>query len=141
MLARGGWYPTTATGDVRAAFARGARGFEGRLARIAAQNAEPGELRPGALAALRQLEGSVSAAGAELVVLCPPTDHGNPVPRRLLESGAIRRVLLLDDPARFPELFDAANRTNEEHLNFRGAELFSAAFAAEFAREFAPPRR
>ncbi len=51
------------------------------------------------------------------------------------------RIFSYDDLIRYPQFYEEENRLDAEHLNARGAEIFSRALAQEFVRSLEPAVR
>lgn len=71
------------------------------------------------------------AAGATSVLIIPPTT-GYRKFHLLAEKERGRRVLDFSDVERYPELYAPEYRLDSDHLNARGAEIFTRLFAREF---------
>ncbi|MCZ6783178.1 MAG: hypothetical protein O7G30_07685 [Proteobacteria bacterium] len=89
---------------------------------------------------LRSQAQRVRAAGAELVYFVTAIPDAAPELRELERSGSLPAPLLsFNSPARHPELYRVDHRYDGDHLNRRGAEVMSRAFAARFARMLEDP--
>jgi len=72
-------------------------------------------------------------AGVTLVHLTLPAGEGSPEPLALGALGRVPRLLHFNDPARFPELFQAQARFDAGHLNEAGAALLAPLLAEALA--------
>ena len=87
----------------------------------------------------RRQRAVATALGARVIWIVAPTVMDPPDLRdsRIRES---ENLLRFDDPGRYPELYAVENRTDENHLNLRGARLFTRLLAQRLA-ELLPPDR
>ncbi len=80
------------------------------------------------------LERAAARAGARVVYVTAPSATASTDALSLAELGELSPLIHLNDPERFPELFQLELRRDLDHLNPLGAERFSRLFAAEFAK-------
>lgn len=99
---------------------------------LAAANAQPVAVVDAAPAVREQIE-RLRAASLTPVSVIPPITHGTPALYRLAERGQIPNVVGLNDPKRYPELYNLSNRYDELHLNAEGAAVASRIFADRLA--------
>ena len=94
----------------------------------------PPPMSPALARAVRGIAAAVRAARATpIFVQCPTVD-----PRmRFSESAGDPEIWSLNDPARFPELFDPAVRYDAIHLTPNGAVLFTHFLAERFTERLA----
>jgi hypothetical protein len=79
--------------------------------------------------ALEQQIAQIRALGARPVHLIPMTFTGNPTYDQMSQQGRLPLLLRFNDPDQYPELYDPQFHRDFEHLNRRGAELFSRLLA------------
>jgi hypothetical protein len=72
-------------------------------------------------------------AGVEPIFYYAPRLAPAPLPYRLHEAGVLPVFFGYNQPERFPELYRLESHFDENHLSRRGAELFSALIAGDFA--------
>ena len=94
----------------------------------------PAQLTPVLREALREIVAEVRAAGATPIFVVTPTVLAREQFGALRAQGVDAELIGFYAPDAQPELFDAALHNDEEHLNARGAAVFSRALAAEFAK-------
>lgn len=80
------------------------------------------------------LERAAARAGVRVVYITAPSATASTDALSLAERGELTPLIHLNDPERFPELFELELRRDLDHLNSLGAERFSRLFAAEFAQ-------
>lgn len=80
------------------------------------------------------LERTAARAGVRVVYVTAPSSSASVDALSLAELGELTPLIHLNDPERFPELFQSELRRDFDHLNPAGAERFSRLFAAEFAK-------
>jgi len=80
------------------------------------------------------LERAAARAGARIVYVTAPCASASVDALSLAELGELTPLIHLNDPERFPELFQTELRLDLDHLNQAGAERFSRLFAAEFGK-------
>jgi hypothetical protein len=80
------------------------------------------------------LERAAARAGARVVYVTAPSASASTDALSLAELGELTPLIHLNDPERFPELFQLELRRDLDHLNPVGAEHFSRLFAAEFGK-------
>ncbi len=80
------------------------------------------------------LERAAARAGAHVVYVTAPSATASTDALSLAELGELAPLIHLNDPERFPELFQSELRRDLDHLNPVGAERFSRLFAAEFGK-------
>ena len=107
------------------------------VATIRRNNEDAVDLSHYNFAALRRQYAAARAAGAELLVVVPPSHEPSPLPRRLAEQGEIAVLLDFNDPDRYPELFRDDRRFDVMHLNRPGAVAFSRLLAQAFREHLA----
>ncbi len=118
----------------RADFLSKQEAYAERVARIDAQNAEEPPLdRHFNLDGLRSQIAAIRAAGAEPIYYTGPRLLDSPLEMRLAREGILPVLLAFNQPARYPELYDPANRFDQNHLKRKAAEEFSRQLAASFA--------
>lgn len=104
------------------------------LRSVADRAKDPSQRDTGDPASRRALNGllqSFDRRGATAVQIIPPTTQS----RLFWEEGppgARRLVLNYTDVKKYAELFTPENRLNDDHVNARGAELFTRLLVAEF---------
>ena len=94
----------------------------------------PAPLTPVLREALRDVVAEVRAAGATPIFVVTPTVLAREQFGALRAQGVDADLIGFYSPDAQPELFDAALHNDAEHLNARGAAVFSRALAAEFAK-------
>ena len=72
----------------------------------------------------------MTAKNIEVVFVVPPSAKGGRGSGINVPSGS--RLLAYDDFTRYPQFYEEENRLDTEHLNARGAEIFTRALAQEF---------
>jgi len=100
-------------------------------------NASATPTRRSFLRALNGIVGEVRAAGAEPILVVPPTVD----PRenfRDFPPGVI--VWRYQDPGAYPALYAVENRYDASHLNHSGAQVFTDLLATRFAELLSAPR-
>jgi hypothetical protein len=107
-------------------------GFRKMVDKIRSENAREVKLARYNFAALHRQYAAARAAGAELLVIVPPSHEPSPLPRRLHEQGEIPVLFDFNDPDRYPELFREDRRFDVMHLNRPGALAFSRLVAQAF---------
>ena len=100
--------------------------------RLAAVKANPGPRQPNELvrAELGRFYAEMAAKNIQVIFLVAPSlraAHGSGV-----NAPPGRPLFSFDDLVRYAPLYDEANRMDAEHLNARGAEIFSRTLAQEF---------
>lgn len=127
-----GWQPYD--GDHGQAFAgqlrqwelRGAESPYGRrVEALRGQRPQPGVLARFHVEAVRRQVAAVRAAGALPVHAIGPSVRPKPWIAALDAAGELPRLIDLQDPDRFPALYDPHNRYDTDHMNTAGAELLS----------------
>lgn len=103
--------------------------FEARMAAIVEENAMADFLDELAVELYHDLEALARDHGVTLIWFTPPGHEGTPERLRLAEAGVLPRFLHLNDPERFPELFQIDHRFDKGHMNRRGADRLSELFA------------
>lgn len=73
------------------------------------------------------------SAGIEPIYIVYPANSDHLIPRRLQEQGIIPHLFLLDDPDRYPELYQPEHRFDWLHFNRTGARVVSRLLAQRFA--------
>jgi len=84
-------------------------------------------------AAFARQRARAAAHGIDLVYFSVPHSVGDATLDALVAVGDVERYLRLNDPERFPALFQARERVDMVHLTRAGAERLSRRFAAEAA--------
>jgi hypothetical protein len=82
---------------------------------------------------LGHLTAAVEALGAEPVFVLSPATQPRCEVHQAFREGLLPNLIAFDDAATFPELYDVHNRFDFEHLNTRGAALYSRLLADRFA--------
>ena len=106
----------------RAEFERQIRAFE--------QTPPSDRIRPGFLAALRDLERSVNQAGAKMALVVPPTVR--PEEHLNLPQPVGFGFFAFDNPAEYPRLYLPELHYDPGHLNEAGAREFTSLLAQRF---------
>ena len=128
---RAGWIPTgrpeEMTGEQLASYQRA-------LDDRRAAPARPDLGDPVSQKALERMIARIEKLGATAVLIVPPTTAKKkfyPLPERE------RKTITLDfsDIARFPELYENANRLDTDHVNTAGADVFTRVLARRWAEE------
>ena len=94
----------------------------------------PASLTPVLREAFREIVAEVRSAGATPIFVVTPTVLAREHFGALRAQGVDADLIGFYAPDAQPELFDASLHHDEEHLNARGAAVFSRALAAEFAK-------
>ncbi len=84
------------------------------------------------LPALERQRERIQRAGATPVFLIPPFPSNTEALEKLV-ADKLPAVFAFNDPARSPQLFRPQHRFDLQHLNTRGARIFSRRVAAKFA--------
>lgn len=88
---------------------------------------------------LRRFQEAMARRKIEIVYVAPPALRAS---RGAELNAPLHSVLFnYNDLARYPQFFAEENRLDSEHLNGRGARLFSETLAQEFARTLPPVAR
>jgi hypothetical protein len=74
----------------------------------------------------------MTAKKLEVVFVMPPSAKGGRGSGINVPSGS--RLLVYDDFIHYPQFYEEENRLDTEHLNARGAEIFTRVLAQEFVR-------
>ncbi len=127
-----GYFPGKANsikGEARAAYLR-------QLERMKSAGPPP-PMGPALSRAVGEIGAAIRAAGATpIFVSCPTVD-----PRMRFDAPAGEpEIWRLNDPARFPELFDPEVRYDDIHLTPAGGALFTRLLAERFAERFSAHR-
>ena len=80
----------------------------------------------------RRIEESARRLGATVVFVIQPSFHRQNDLIKAAAGGEVKHLLRYDDPDRFPELYEFANRRDQNHPNTAGALLFTERLAADF---------
>jgi len=88
---------------------------------------------------LRRFAKAMTARRIRVAFILPPAVIGNPGDEINAPPGTL--LLAYDNVARYPELYAEENRLDRQHLNGRGAELFSRQLALDFLRALDSDRR
>jgi hypothetical protein len=88
---------------------------------------------------LKRFVQEIAAKKIEVVFVIPPSLKGGRGSGINVPSDS--RLFAYDDFVRYPRFYDEENRLDVEHLNGRGAELFSRILAQDFARSLDSPVR
>lgn len=91
-------------------------------------------LTPNRVAIVEEITDVVEAAGAEPLFLVAPGIIRNDEMIAAQKEGYIQTLFVYNDPGRYPDLYAIENRSDEEHLNEQGSELFSTLIAEDFVR-------
>jgi len=81
----------------------------------------------------------LEARGVRVVFVVPPSLLGGRDAGVNCPPGSL--LFAYDDYLRYPQFYAEENRLDDEHLNARGAELFSRTLAADFLNAVKPPDR
>ena len=81
----------------------------------------------------------MAARHIQVVLLLPPAVIGNPGDEINAPPGSM--LLAYDNLDRYPQFYAEENRLDREHLNARGADLFSQELAEDFLRALDSPDR
>jgi hypothetical protein len=81
---------------------------------------------------LRRFAKTMAKYQITVVFILPPAVIGNPGDEINAPPG--NPLLAYDDAARYPEFYAEENRLDRQHLNGRGAMLFSRQLATDFLR-------
>ena len=88
------------------------------------------EIRPEMRQAINEISAEIRAAGAEpIFVLAPTQDRRENIKALPVDTG----YFSFADPAKYPALYDAANRYDGWHLNEEGARVFTTHLAETFS--------
>ncbi|MEX1026287.1 MAG: hypothetical protein WD226_14535 [Planctomycetota bacterium] len=96
-------------------------------------NALPVDLARYNRAALARQAAAAEARGVLLVWAVMPGEAYTPQAWRLAEESAELPLLLFNSPTRYPELYRSDTRWDPDHLNSKGARLFSTLFGDALA--------
>ena len=88
---------------------------------------------------LKRFAQEMAAKKIEVVFVVPPSLKGGRGSGINVPSGS--RLFAYDDFIRYPQFYEEENRLDVEHLNGRGAELFSRILAQDFVRSLDSPVR
>lgn len=129
------WRDSDSIRERRREFLNDVDGFRARTLEYAAlvgsgvRDLEPFERR-----FLARLVARVEQAGARAIFLIPPVQNANDeFLLRAADEGVVPVVLHYADPALHPDFYDPELRFDRGHLNLKGAKLFSARLARDFA--------
>ncbi|MGC1220054.1 MAG: hypothetical protein WA883_21485 [Phormidesmis sp.] len=126
----------------RQAFLETQAEYAAQVASLTTQSVEPTDLEL-ALAANKQMllakvTQIIRAAGAEPIFIEPPSLDPDRDFRTALAQGEIDTLLAYKDPQRFPQLYQADQRFDADHLNAAAAREFSRLLAQDFAKSVQP---
>jgi hypothetical protein len=82
---------------------------------------------------LERFASQIREEGARCFYVIAPTLGSNGLSAISTTAKLSAPTLAFDDPAKYPELYSARHRYDEQHLNAKGAELFSAFLADRVA--------
>ncbi|HEY3901849.1 MAG TPA: hypothetical protein VGM54_24765 [Chthoniobacter sp.] len=97
----------------------------------------PRTARPGFSDALRSLLKDLQEAGVEPIFVISPTVRSDENLLLGLPDGLT--VFAFNQPAEFPQLFEAVNHVEPRHLNEKGAREFTRLFAERFSNHVSRP--
>ncbi len=108
---------------------------------LQAAKAHPGPpaVDPAVRAELGRLQEELKARGIEIVFVVAPSLRGAHGAGVNAPRGSL--LFSFDDLDRYASLYAETNRPDAEHLNNRGAEIFTRALAEQFLQALASPRR
>ncbi len=95
--------------------------------------------RPMMRSELRRFAQELIAKNIEIVFVVPPSLKAGRGSGVHVPSGSL--LFSYDDLIRYPQFYEEENRLDMEHLNVRGAEIFSRALAKELVRSLDPAVR
>jgi hypothetical protein len=119
--------------DARQRFLDSLEFYRESLRRLPAQNAQSRPVPAGQRARMLRQAELVRGCGAEPIFVVAPVTHPTPDLHRLAESGELGTLLAYNRPRRYPELYEVAQRMDGQHLNRRGAQVWSRLLAEELA--------
>lgn len=134
-LANGGW--ESFDSDRGRTFGRGYEfapaAWREHVADIDRINAHPLPVHRLDLTALRRQIAACERAGVVPIHVAFPSVRGDPLPYALAAAGEFRVFAGFNSPARYPTLFEYQAHYDDDHLNERGARIFTVALARWFA--------
>lgn len=109
--------------------------YEDQMALKRTSGDRPMTLDPVLERSLQQFTARVESVGARAFFFVGATMSTRRLPQPQAINGLRPVTFIFDDPSRFPELFNAEHRYDLQHLNRRGAEIFTAMLADSVAAQ------
>ena len=81
---------------------------------------------------LRVKKRLIERAGAQMVLVVPPSYEGNIFPPK--DGQGMSPVLDFSDPEKYPELFSVEHRFDKDHVNKAGAQIYTHLIARELLK-------
>ena len=106
--------------------------FLKEIEEISARQKQKGDLQHFNIRATQRQQAEIRNAGIQPIYVVPNLRWATPEFQLLRREGVIDNLIALNDPVKFPELYQVEHYFDRGHLNRSGAELFTRELARCF---------